>query len=273
MKKSIFLLVGGIVSFVLFVFAVYLFSWVTIPKGHVGVVSWFGQIEEKTLDPGWKLVNPLKTVYRVDIRTQKNEEPAITPTKGGLSVSLKAVLLYHVDPEYAPKLLTEVSITEFESRIVDPIFKNAVRDSTAEFEPEALYTSARQLVEEKVGSILRKELSKRGFVVESVMLQDPVLPDLVKTRIEQKVGAEQDVARMQFVLKQKQLEADAKVVEAQGIAKAQEIIKKDLDPLYLSYQFIEALKIMSEHKNLIYFVPVGSDGLPILKQVDHKKKD
>jgi hypothetical protein len=47
----------------------YLFCFVSIGKGQVGVLSWFGDVEDRTLSPGPHLVHPLKTVYRMNTQT------------------------------------------------------------------------------------------------------------------------------------------------------------------------------------------------------------
>ena len=70
--------------------------------------------------------------------------------------------------------------------------------------------------------------------------------------------------------KEKQ-EAERKALEAKGIADAQKIIKKDLDHNYLIYLWIEALKESAHHKNATIYVPTGMDGMPLFKQIEHKK--
>jgi prohibitin 1 len=247
----------------------------TVPKGDVAVTSWFGQVDDGVLSPGLHFVNPLKGVALWNVQTQKNEEPATVPTQGGLPVQLKATMLYHLDPLQVPRLAREVGESDFESRVIDPVFKNVVRDVCAEFSPEALYTVERNKVEAQVFAAAQKDLASRGVVVEAVMLLDPVLPPVVAERITAKVGAEQDAIRMQSVfksreqeamadLRRKELESQAKVVEAKGIAEAQLIIKKDLDENYIRYLWVQAL---SHHPGAVIYVPTGSDGLPILKHV------
>ncbi len=265
MSKLATALVGMVVFAVLLLVLGWMFCWVTIPKGHVGVLSWFGDVQDQTLPPGPHLVHPLKTSYRMNTQTQKDEEPAKVPTKNGLPVEMKATLLWHLDPSHAPGMAREVGDKDYADRVVSPYFKNAVRDVTAEFPPEALYTADRVQVESRVFDRVRKELEPRGIVVESVMLLDPVLPQVVQDRIQAKVGAEQDAQRMEYVLRQKKLEADARVAEAEGIAKAQTIIKKDLDENYLRYLWIEALKESAKHNNATIYVPTGHDGMPFFK--------
>lgn len=262
---------AGVVGFVLLTFG-YLFMWVTVPKGHVGVLSTFGSVSDKTMDPGAHLVLPWKKVYRMGCQTQQDVENASVPTKKGLTVSMNATLLFHLDPAKAPAMAREVGDSDYQSRVVSPYFRNAVRDVAAEYDAEAFYTAERVTVEARVLERVRKELDGRGIVVEAVMLLDPKLPKVVTDRIEAKVGAEQDAARMEYVLKQKELEAKAKIVEANGIAEAQKIIKKDLDDNYLRFLWIEALKESAKHHNATIYIPTGPDGMPFFKEVHPGKE-
>lgn len=262
--------IGGLALAVIVGFFVvgYASSFVTIDKGHVGVLTWFGKVDDGlALEPGPHLVHPFKRVIRVNVQPQRNEEPATVPTSGGLSVQVKAILVYRIDPVLAPDVLDKIG-DRYEEKLIDPYFKNVVRDVCAEYTPEALYTVERNTVETRALARMEKELASRGFVFEQVMLQDPVLPAIVTERIQAKIGAEQDVIRMQSVLKQKELEAQAKVVEAKGIAESQAIIKKDLDQKYLIYQWILAVKEASAHGNKVIYIPTGSDGLPLFQAVD-----
>ncbi len=249
----------------------YFCCFVSIEPGYVGVNSWFGKTDEELMMPGPHLVHPFKKTRRVNCKTQKNEEPATVPTKNGLAVTMKATMQYRLSTAHAVKMINEVGDV-YEEILIDPIFRNSVRDACAEFDAEALYTSDRNKVEAKVIEQLNKELSHRGIIIEGVQLLDPILPDVVKSRIEQKVAADQDVQRMQFVLKQRELEAQAKVVEANGIAKAQAIIKQDLTQEYLVYLWIEALKESAKHNNATIYIPTGESGLPFFKSPQPKGK-
>ena len=281
---------AGVVAIVMFVIGLlcllFCLVW-QIETGHVGIVKSFGNPSGDVLTMGGPyFVMPWKSVTRVNIQTVKYEEPANVPTSGGLTVGIKAVLVYKIDPNSATKILTSVG-QNYEAVIIDPYFKNAVRDVCAEYAPEALYTDARNAVEEKVLARVRHDLEPRGFIIENVMLQDPHLPDVVTGRIQAKVAAEQDALRMAFVFKQreqeglankrqKELEAEAKVIEAKGIASAQKIIKSDLDDNYLKYLWVEALKESAKHNNATIYIPTGNDGMPLFKSVhpgkDHEKK-
>lgn len=273
-----------IVAVIAFVIGLVLFpftcvAW-SIPPGHVGVVRSFGLVSDSTLPAGGPyVVAPWAHIDRVSVQTQKNEEPSTVPTKGGLTVSVKAVMLYHMDPGRAAGIIRDVG-DKYEEKLIDPYFKNVVRDVCAEYAPEALYTNERDAVERTILSRVQKELGERGFVVEAVMLQDPTLPQVVSDRIQAKVAAEQDAIRMESVFKQRELEgkankrvkelaAEAQVIEAKGIAEAQKIIKQDLSHEYLVYLWVQALK---ENHGATIYVPTGTDGMPFFRDVRPEKK-
>ena len=246
----------------------------SVEPGHVGVVKTFGDLNNTPFPAGGPyLVKPWSSVIRVNVQTQKNDEELSISMKGGLSVQMHAVLLYKVKAESVAGLLKEANGGKYEEVFVDPTFKSCVRDVCGNHPPEDLYDgTSRTAIEAQILARVQKELEPRGFVCDSVLIQDPNLPQVVKDRIQAKFSAEQDVIRMESVLKQKKLEADGKVVEAEGIAKAQAIIQKDLSQEYLVYQHILALKEAAQHGNAIIYVPVGPDGLPLVGAVKGAKK-
>lgn len=269
--------IAAALTFVVLGVLFYVSCWVTIEGGKVGVVKMWGKYEEVSLEQGLHIVNPLKSVKHVSVQVVKNEEPMNLPTKSGLTVNAKAVLLYRLDPTRAPQVIRDVGVN-YEETFIDPIFKNIVRDVCAEFEAEALYTDGRQKVEAIIQSRVTKELGERGIIVESCMIQDPILPQSLQDRIQAKVGAEQDVMRMQSMFKVREQEglmnkramelaAETRVIEAEGISKAQKIIKQELNHEYLVFLWIKAL---SENHGATIYVPTGSDGMPLFKALEKK---
>jgi len=234
--------------------------------GHLGVVSSFGKVEANTLDEGLHFVAPWKSVHKVSLQTKEDKESATVPTKEGLSVGLEASLLYSVSPERAVEIYRTVG-PDYEAVLVQSQFRSALRDATTKYEAKDLYTAAREQVEHSITEAVKGALAERGLVCEKVLLRDVQMPQVVKDRIEAKLAADQDAQRMTFVLQKEKQEAERKRVEAQGIADAQAIIKKDLDHHYLVYLWIEALKECAVHKNTTIYVPTGPDGMPLFKQV------
>jgi regulator of protease activity HflC (stomatin/prohibitin superfamily) len=106
--------------------------------------------------------------------------------------------------------------------------------------------------------------------LRSAPLRAIKLPTMVSNAIEVKLKAEQEAEQMRFVLDKERKEAERKVIEAEGIAKAQEIINKTLTSAYLQHEAIQSQSKMADSPNhTTVYVPVGTNGLPLVKQIDN----
>lgn len=77
--------------------------------------------------------------------------------------------------------------------------------------------------------------------------------------------AEQEAEQMKFILEKEIKEAERRVIEAGGIAKAQEIINKTLTSNYLQHEAIQAQQKMASSPNhTTVYIPVGTNGIPIV---------
>ena len=95
------------------------------------------------------------------------------------------------------------------------------------------------------------------------MVRNISLPTPVKTAIEDKIRAEQDAQKMQFVLQKERQEAERKRVEAQGIADYQKIINTGLTDKQLEYEMIKAYKELATSQNAKVIVMNGKNA-PLL---------
>jgi len=63
--------------------------------------------------------------------------------------------------------------------------------------------------------------------------------------------------------------AEIRVVEAEGIGRAQEIINKTLTDQYLQHEAIQAQEKMAGSPNHTQiYIPVGTNGIPLVKTID-----
>jgi regulator of protease activity HflC (stomatin/prohibitin superfamily) len=85
----------------------------------------------------------------------------------------------------------------------------------------------------------------------------------VRTSIEQKISAEQDAQKMQFVLQKERQEAERKRVEAQGIADYQRIISESLTDRQLQYESIKAQLEVAKSANAKVVI-MGKGGAPLI---------
>ena len=225
-----------------------------IDAGKVGVQSLFGKVQTQVLPSGLNLINPLMDVLELDIKTQnytmsgvhdegeKDGDDAIRVlTADGLEVTIDLTVLYSLLPSEAPRLVRETGV-DYQNKIIRPLTRTKMRDNAVYFTAVDLYSTKRDIFQSKIFKSIEDDFKKRGIILEQLLVRNITLPTTVKGSIEEKIKAEQDAQKMEFVLQKEKQEADRKRVEAQGIADYQRIISSGLGDKQLQYEQIQALK-------------------------------
>ena len=241
-----------------------LWSTTSIPTGNVGVLTLFGRVTGETLQEGIHLINPLKSVQKLSVQTQSVKESANVPSNEGLILALDTSLLFHLDKSKAAWVYQTVG-ENYAEKIIEPTMRAAIRAATSAHTANALYTNARELVQQQIQDELTAQLSPRGVIVENVLLRDVQLPAMLKTSIEAKQQAEQDALRMSFILQKEKQEAERKRIEAQGIADFQKIVAQGISPQLLEWKGIEATEKLATSSNAkVVIVGNSKNGLPLV---------
>ncbi|MFN7538598.1 MAG: prohibitin family protein [Bacteroidota bacterium] len=225
-----------------------------IDAGKIGVQSLFGKVQSQVLPSGLNLINPLMDVLELDIKTQnytmsgvhdegeKEGDDAIRVlTADGLEVTIDLTVLYSVIPSEAPRLVRETGV-DYQNKIIRPLTRTKMRDNAVYFTAVDLYSTKRDIFQSKIFKSIEDDFKKRGLILEQLLVRNITLPATVKSSIEEKIKAEQEAQKMEFVLQKEKQEADRKRVEAQGIADYQRIISSGLGDKQLQYEQIQALK-------------------------------
>jgi regulator of protease activity HflC (stomatin/prohibitin superfamily) len=100
-------------------------------------------------------------------------------------------------------------------------------------------------------------LAERGFAVEAVLMKSIALPAGLARAIEEKLQAEQNAERMQFLIERERLEAERKRIEATAQRDAQKILAEGLTPEILRLRAIEAFQKLAESPNAKVIVTDG----------------
>ena len=259
-SESTFAFIGLIVAIIIAV----LQFWTIIPAGHVGVVDFLGNVSDNTLKPGINLVNPMATVVKFDARTQELKETMNVPSKEGLTVTLEISLLYSLSFEYANRIYKTVGENYVETILV-PQFRSVVRGVTANYDAKALYTAERETLASRIEQELSKLVKSRGITLEAAALRQITLPPGLTASIEEKLKADQESQRMQFVLLKESQEAERKRIEAKGIADFQDIVSKGISEQVLKWKGIEATEKLAASPNTkVVIIGSGKEGLPII---------
>lgn len=254
---------AGLTAFVAFVIAI-LQTFTVVPAGTVGVVDFLGNVNDNTLKAGVNIVNPLAKVVKFSIKTQEMKEVMNVPSEEGLSVQLEISLLYKLNPEKANEIYKTVG-QNYSAIILIPQFRSVVRSVTARYQAKALYTASREKLAGEIFEELNKLVGPRGITIESSPLRQIVLPPGLTQSIEEKLQAEQESQRMEFVLNKEKQEAERKRIEAKGIRDFQAIVSEGINQNLLRWKGIEATEKLANSTNAkVIVIGSGKDGLPLI---------
>jgi regulator of protease activity HflC (stomatin/prohibitin superfamily) len=236
----------------------------TIDTGHIGVTTLFGRLTGEQLPEGLHLVNPLKRVVSLSIRTQEIKEHADVPSSEGLIIGLDTSLLYRLDPARAGEVFQRIG-PRYVDVVVTPNLRSVIRAVTAAHTANALYSEGRERIAQQMLEQLRPLLEARGVQVETVLLRDIRLPDTLRAAIEAKQQSDQQAQQMQFVLQRERQEAERKRIEAQGVSDFQRIVSTGISQQLLEWKGIEATeKLVASPNAKIVVIGNPKNGLPLI---------
>jgi regulator of protease activity HflC (stomatin/prohibitin superfamily) len=254
-----------------------------IDAGQIGVKSLFGKVQDDVLTSGLTMVNPLVDVKKIDIKTlnytmsgvhdegdQQGDDAIRVLTADGLEVVIDLTVLYRVMATEAPKLVKETGL-DFKDKIVRPITRTKIRDNAVFYTAVDLYSTKRDLFQARIFKTIEDNFKLRGLVLEQLLVRNITLPASVKGSIEEKIKAEQDAQKMEFVLQKEKQEAERKRVEAQGIADYQRIMSSGLTDKQLQYEQIQMMKGLVTSPNAKVII-MGKGNTPVILDTKDDKK-
>ncbi len=237
-------------------------SCVTVKQGEVGVKRKLGKYEDKGYTEGLRVYNPLVSrIIKISTQTENLEVGLNIPSKEGLNILSEVSILYNINPKDAPDILRNIG-TEYEDNVILPVFRSAVADVCANYYAKDMHTGERSNIENSIRDRMMTYLQEKGIKIEAVLLKSIQLPRSLATAIEEKLEAEQQAERMQFVLTQAEREAEQKRIEAAGIRDAQIIISEGLDKRVLQFKSLEAFEKLAKSPNAKVIISDGD--MPII---------
>ena len=165
-----------------------------------------------------------------------------SPTQEGLQVGIDLTVWHHLDPARLITIHQKIG-PDYEEKIIRPAVRSVIRLVISEYAVMDVYSSKRASIQDEINVKIKTLLEKDGFLVDEVVLRDVRFTDQFGKAIEAKQIAQQSAEQMKYVLEKEQREAERKVIEAQGRAKAIETINEALrqNPNYIRYLYVDKL--------------------------------
>ncbi|MFQ5407663.1 MAG: SPFH domain-containing protein [Anaerolineales bacterium] len=209
---------------------------VFVPPQERGVVVSALQptgIRQEALQPGLRWIIPFfetvvpypisKQTYTMSISTAEGQlqgdDSVSARTADGQEVRIDASVIFSIDPTKAVQLHI-VWQGRYVDDLVRPEVRGIIRDAASQFRVDEIYSSRRAEFSTEIENELRKSLVTNGMLLDTFVLRNITFTDEYAFSIEQKQIAEQEALRAEFVVRQREQEAQQRRAEAQGIADA-----------------------------------------------------
>lgn len=265
-KKSQMAIVIGVVAVIL----VIIFSsnmFYTVKPGERAIIFrkfTTGLDKEHIYGPGFHIVAPWNDFIKYTVREQSREETLDVLDKNGLTLNVDVFVRYN--PIYKQIGYLHENIGQgYVNIVVIPEVRSAVRRIMGKFAAEEIYSTRRAEVEQEIYDETESVLKKKDIEMQTLLIRSITLPDQLKQAIETKLKQEQEALAYTFRLEKEKSEAERRRIEAEGIAKYNQILNASLTDKILKQKGIDATIELSKSQNAkIVVVGSGKDGLPLI---------
>lgn len=233
---------------------------------------------QQALDPGLSWIVPfLESVIEYPISKQtytmsiaplegqvQGDDSVAARTSDGQEIFIDASVIYSLDPGN----VLQVHIAwqdRYPDDLVRPLSRGVIRDAVSQFRVDEVYSTRRDEMRAKIQTELSSKFDENGLILGDFVLRNITFTPEYAASVEQKQIAEQQAQQARFVVDQRRQEAeqarqiaqgqaDAVVINAEGVAKARvieaEAEKQALDliesalkgnPELLTYNYINKI--------------------------------
>ncbi|AKQ70720.1 hypothetical protein A176_007632 [Myxococcus hansupus] len=244
----------------------------TVSSGHGGIgFDAFGSgTLREPYGEGLHLLRPGKSLIVYDLRVQEMKDALSVLSNNGLDLKVDASVRYRVAASRLFELHTQTG-PRYADILIAPVVRSEARKVFGRYAPEEIYSSKREQIEQEIFEEVSRSLEGKHVVVEAILVRDVTLPSAIREAIADKLAEEQRSQKMRFTLAKERQEADRKQIEAEGIARYQDIVRKGLTEEYLRFKGIEATERLAQSQNAkVVLVGSPNSGLPLVYQPDGK---
>lgn len=224
-------------------------SLVIIPTNYTGVKTTFGQINEKPLNSGPNFKIPfIQSVEKVNNKQQdmtagQNEIWSETVNRTPLYYK-NITVTFQINHEKSAWIYANISNYE-QNLISEEIVASAVKSSSKTLKDED--ATNRSIIEPLVATNLQKSIDEKYgkdvVVIKKVVIEGVDFEESYNQAIAQKQNAqiayEQQQIDNQRLIEKEQAEAEAKIIKAEGEAKANEVLKASISEEVLKSKMLD----------------------------------
>jgi len=223
---------------------------------------------------GWLLhvINVSVTPYTYDEDFSGTETVL---SSDSLKIAFRVHLVWRVRPDRVKQFVENFSTLgtgDTPDKIVEVAYHNFLREPLRTYARDEVQKYKGLEIKDNIGRIgdaltarVLKLTSDTPFEVRSIVVGNIQYPAEIVDAVSKKLAATQELERKNTEIEIAKREKEKRIIEAEGIAQATQIISQRLTGAYLQYEAIKAQQatINSPNHTTIY-IPVGPMGVPLV---------
>jgi prohibitin 2 len=233
---------------------------------------------------GLHIILPWDKFYIYDVRIQEKNTIIHVLTKDGLSVDVEISVRFHPNVTTLG-LLHKYIGPDYVEKVISPEVEATVRDVIGMQDVDALYSEKRTEIQQEISDRCLKAINDLNsvsnyevaepdstsvdfehsrtaeyIIFEDLFIRDIMLPKMVSKKIEEKIMAEQELKRYEYLLASETEEQKRKLIEAKGIR----FFEDSSGISILKWRGLQATEALSNSPNSKLILIGTDENLPII---------
>ena len=167
----------------------------TIPAGHAGIISIFGNVQDNVLDSGLHFKNPFANIIKMDYREQKTVFETQSFSSDIQQVDIVGSINYNINKNTAMTLYKGVG-TDYYNVVLVPRLLENIKAVFSKHSAEKL-VSNRETLSVQIRELLQVEMERHGINIINVSIENIDFTDAFTNAVEEKQVAEQTKLRVE----------------------------------------------------------------------------
>ena len=221
----------------------------TVGPGRVAVL-WKASsgTQPETYGEGDHFHAPWNSMSVYDLRSMSHDELLSVIAVNGLALRLDATVRYHLIPTEVVAMETEIG-PDYYRKIIEPVLRSEARRVIGRYTPEEIYSTKRDVIERETREGVTDKIAGKHLALEAILVRNVELPEAIRTAIDQKLAAEQEVLKMKYVLEVTRARAEQRQIDAKAIADYNKTLAGSLNPSILEFERIQQLQELARSGN------------------------
>lgn len=264
-----------------------------VGPGEAGVLYktfWGGTVTRpsSTYGEGIHIIYPWDSFYIYDVRIQEKNTVIDVITKDGLTLEVEISVRFHPNVSTLGLLHKYVG-PDYIENVIAPEIEATTRDIIGLQDLDSLYSDKRAEIQRKISSIALDAINNQNALINNETINEPIerndfepgriqeyiifeelfikniaIPATVRAKIEEKIIAEQELRRYEYLIAAEEKEKERRLIEARGI----KLFEDSAGISILKWRSIMATEELSKSPNSKIILIGTDESLPIILNGD-----